>query len=286
MGDLQEKILSHMIDCTSESENTNHISKVLGLSQSTVFESILLLEKGKYVQTQQEYLRGRRMLTLTDKGIAAALFSGNAKDKIYSYLKRRAPSSDILWLMNILRNRNDLDNEWIKSFIGYMLCQKERINESNENIMKELIATLIGGPMNDYVDVSKLRKILGPDEIFWLVEVLKNKIKYTNSIIDQLMSEQPNETKSKPGIILLQSPAKLEQLFSEQSRKDKSILKIESTQPKFANTKALKSILDKFYSTSAEKQKDTTNEQEYYVHLNVLFELLNTCMPSDQLKLQ
>jgi hypothetical protein len=90
------------------------------------------------------------------------------------------------------------------------------------------------------------------------------------------MSEQPNETKSKPGIILLQSPAKLEQLFSEQSRKDKSILKIESTQPKFANTKALKSILDKFYSTSAEKQKDRTNEQEYYVHLNVLFELLNT----------
>jgi len=245
-----------------------------------------LLEKGKYVQTQQEYLRGRRMLTLTDKGIAAALFSGNAKDKIYSYLKRRTPSSDILWLMNILRNRNDLDNDWIKSFIGYMLCQKERINESNGNIMKELIATLIVGPMNDYVDVSKLRKILGPDEIFWLVEVLKNKIKYTNSIIDQLMSEQPNETKSKPGIILLQGPAEMEQLFSKQSRKDKSILKIESTQPKFANTKALKSILDKFYSTSAEKQKDTTNKQEYYVHLNELFESLNTCIPSDQLKLQ
>jgi len=49
--------------------------------------------------------------------------------------------------------------------------------------MKELTATLIVGPKNDYVDASKLRRILGRDEIFWLVGELRNKIKYASKLL-------------------------------------------------------------------------------------------------------
>jgi len=197
MGDLQDKILSHMIDCTSESENTNHISKVLGLSQSTVFESVQLLKKGKYVQTQQEYSRGKRTLTLTDKGVVAALFSGNPKDKIFSYLQRRAPSSDILLLMNIVKDKNDLQTEWIKLFIEYMVSKRPIIDRLDEKKRGELIAALMVGPENNFVDARKIRRFLELDELFWLIVTLRNKIKTTNSVIDQLESEEPNEAKLK-----------------------------------------------------------------------------------------
>jgi len=86
------------------------------------------LEKDNFIQSKQEFQLGKRTLTLTDKGTAVALFSGNEKDKVYSYLQRRAPSSNIILLMNILRDRNDLDSEWMKLFIEYMLYQKQRIN--------------------------------------------------------------------------------------------------------------------------------------------------------------
>ena len=57
-----------MLECTSELENTNHIGKVFGLSQPAIFKSIRLLENESLVQAKQKYIRGRRTLTLTDKG--------------------------------------------------------------------------------------------------------------------------------------------------------------------------------------------------------------------------
>ena len=68
LGTLQKKIIEHMVNCTLESENTNHIGKALGLSQPTIFKSIQSLEKDKFIQTRQKYERGKRTLTLTDKG--------------------------------------------------------------------------------------------------------------------------------------------------------------------------------------------------------------------------
>ncbi len=90
LGTLQKKIIEHMVKCTLESENTNHIGKALGLSQPTIFKSIQSLEKDKFIQTRQEYERGKRTLTLTDKGAAVALFSGNEKGKLHSYLRSDA----------------------------------------------------------------------------------------------------------------------------------------------------------------------------------------------------
>lgn len=187
LGSLQEKIIEHMVGCPLESENTNHIGKILGLSQPTVFKSIRSLEKDNFIQTKQEFQRGKRTITLTDKGAAAALFSGNEKDKIYAYLRRRLPSSSIILLMDIIKDKNDLDTEWMRLFIEYILSQEQKINESSKMKKEELIATLIACPRNSFVDVKKIRRLLERDEIFCLIEMLRNKIKSTNSIIDRLL---------------------------------------------------------------------------------------------------
>src|SRR6185437_12706375 len=89
--------------------------------QPTIFKSIRLLEKLKYVQTRQENPRGIRTLKLTDKGIAAALLAGEDKAKIYSYLERCAPSSLYFLLMNILFDKNDLDTEWMRLIIQHIM---------------------------------------------------------------------------------------------------------------------------------------------------------------------
>ena len=100
---------------------------------------------------------------------------------------RRSPSSSIILLMEIIKDKNDLDTEWMRLFIEYMLSQEQKINESSKKKKEELIATLIAGPRNSFVDVKKLRRLLERDEIFCLIEMLRNKIKSTNSIINRLL---------------------------------------------------------------------------------------------------
>ena len=92
--------------------------------------------------------------------------------------------------MNIIKDRNDSDTEWMRLFIEHMLCQEQMINESDEKKKEELIAALIVGPKNGFVDASKIRRFLERDNILWLIAMLVNKIKLTNSIIDRLMSEE------------------------------------------------------------------------------------------------
>ena len=100
MGDLQKKILGHMLECTSELENTNHISKALGLAQPTIFKCIRLLEKEKYVQTRQENPHGIRTLKLTDKGVALLYLLGKKKTRSIPILNegRRHPLYSCLWI--------------------------------------------------------------------------------------------------------------------------------------------------------------------------------------------
>lgn len=264
LGNLQERIIKHMVECRLESENTNHIGKALGLSQPTVFKSIQSLEKDNFIQTKQEFQRGKRTLTLTDKGAAVALFSGNEKGRIHSYLQRRAPSSTLLLLMDIVKDKNDLNSEWMRLFIKHMLCQEQKINESDEKKKEELIATLIVGPKNGFVDARKLRRLLERSVILLLIEMLRNKIKSTNSIIHQLMSEETNEAKPKPTIMSNRQPL---QIFKITGLKAKVGLK--------------NSIL-------AEILKDTTKEMVsdiYRVDLSKLLETLED-KKSDQLRLQ
>jgi predicted transcriptional regulator len=88
LGELQQKILKHMVECKEESQETvNHIAERLNLAQPTVFKSVQLLIEGNYVESHQEYKRGPKILILTDKGAAAGIMSGVDLNKYESHEK-------------------------------------------------------------------------------------------------------------------------------------------------------------------------------------------------------
>ena len=89
LGELQQKILKHMFECTAETDNPNHIARELGIKQPTVYESVLLLMKDHYLKAEQKHKRGPKLLILTDKGAAAAVLLGIDINEIQSYEKRR-----------------------------------------------------------------------------------------------------------------------------------------------------------------------------------------------------
>jgi DNA-binding MarR family transcriptional regulator len=89
LGELQQKILKHIFECTSESENANHIAKSLGLAQPTVFKSIQSLLQENYLESQQKAKRTEKTLTLTGKGAAAAVLLGVTFDQFEDHFKRQ-----------------------------------------------------------------------------------------------------------------------------------------------------------------------------------------------------
>src|SRR5918992_3033005 len=88
LGELQQKILKHIFECTSKSENVSHIAKSLGLAQPTVFKSVHSLLQENYLESEQISKRTEKTLTLTDKGAAAAiLILGVSFDEFENHYK-------------------------------------------------------------------------------------------------------------------------------------------------------------------------------------------------------
>ena len=42
--------------------------------------------------------------------------------------------------MDIVKDKHDLNSEWMRLFIEHMLCQEQKLNESDEKKKVELIA--------------------------------------------------------------------------------------------------------------------------------------------------
>ena len=79
LGELQQKILKHIFNCTADSENASHIAKALGLKQPTVYESIQSLIKDRFLQSiKQVHRRGERVLQVTHKGAVTASYVRNS----------------------------------------------------------------------------------------------------------------------------------------------------------------------------------------------------------------
>ena len=115
-------------------------------------------------------------LKLTDKGVAAPPYFWKRKGQSIPIFSDAQPSSYMLMLMNIVKDRNDLYSESIRLFIEHMLNRTQKTNELNEKMAEELIATLIVGPKNIFVDAKKLMSFLTRDQIAWLICMLRNKI--------------------------------------------------------------------------------------------------------------
>ena len=89
LGELQQKILKHIFNCTADSENASHIAKALGLKQPTVYESIQSLIKDKFLQSKRQlHKRGEKALQVTHKGAAAAVMLGIPFENLENYTKK------------------------------------------------------------------------------------------------------------------------------------------------------------------------------------------------------
>ena len=96
LGGLQKEVLTHMAGCTAESETVNHIAECLHRAQPTVFQSIKLLLRDNYLEARQpKHRRGPKVLSLTDKGSAAAIITGidlNQFDSFQKVFSKKSPS--------------------------------------------------------------------------------------------------------------------------------------------------------------------------------------------------
>lgn len=108
---LQERILKHIIKCDVQSETASHIAESLGLSGPTVFKSMKLLLKKEYLRSEQPHKRGKRTLTLTQKGDAMAVMLGSSFEEWSKYIHRRRPVDEgvVRYLEGILSSMGARD---------------------------------------------------------------------------------------------------------------------------------------------------------------------------------
>jgi hypothetical protein len=89
LGEVQQKILRHFFDCKDkEPESVSHISMKLGLLQPSVYRSVDLLIKEKYLIKEGQYTHGEKELIVTGKGAAAAVLLGITNDHLIDYFRR------------------------------------------------------------------------------------------------------------------------------------------------------------------------------------------------------
>src|SRR5919112_2028207 len=103
LGELQQRILKHIFECTSKSENASHIAKSLGLAQPTVFKSIQPLLQENYLESKQKAKCTEKILTLTDKGAAVAVvILGVSFDQFENHYKRQR-HSDLQMMLQLIK---------------------------------------------------------------------------------------------------------------------------------------------------------------------------------------
>jgi hypothetical protein len=97
LGELQKQILKHFFLCKENKrpESVSHIAKELGVLQPSVYRSVDLLIKEKYLLKEDDFTRKsgqkyvERDLIVTGKGAAAAVILGISNDDIVRYFERR-----------------------------------------------------------------------------------------------------------------------------------------------------------------------------------------------------
>ena len=88
LGEVQKQILKHFFVCKKENkrpESVSHIAKELRVLQPSVYRSVNLLIKEKYLLKENEFTRKsgqkyvERDLIVTGKGAATSCYIGNLK---------------------------------------------------------------------------------------------------------------------------------------------------------------------------------------------------------------
>ena len=93
LGDLQQKILRHIFECKSETENTSHIAESFGLAQPTVRKSVESLINEGYLKATQLHKRAEKALSLTYVGAATVISLGVTFEQIEKWARKSEPKN-------------------------------------------------------------------------------------------------------------------------------------------------------------------------------------------------
>ena len=197
LGELQQKILKHIFECKSESENVSHIAKVLRLKQPTVYESIQLLIKDKFLQSERQlHRRGEKKIQVTHKGAAIAVMLGMPFERLENYTRKHNPEFFTFFLdackkVTTTSQRRDL---LIKMALEYALknnfFEQGYIREINAEetkrfqlyIASEYISSL--GPATNIKSIKDFVERYGVDK-----EYLKGLFSYQKDFFDKFLNE-------------------------------------------------------------------------------------------------
>ena len=197
LGELQQKILKHIFECTAKSENVSHIAKSLGLAQPTVFKSAQSLLQENYLESEQKATRTQKTLTLTEKGAAAAVvILGVSFDEFENYYKRqRHPDRENLSNIKAIFKTPEKRDFLIKKAMEYALKNnyfegstiKQRTEEQVKNLKLYMAMEYIKS-LERNSDIHNLKEFINRYQIDKKImkEYLNNQKKFTEELLKEL----------------------------------------------------------------------------------------------------
>jgi DNA-binding MarR family transcriptional regulator len=125
LSELQQKILKHFFECSSEKETVSHISKQINALQPAVFRSVSSLIRDKYVIKKggKDNTGGaEKVLSLTEKGAAAAALLGVSAEQLQNYVKKYKPQYPRLQeLLLYFKTEPSKQDSLIKNAMNYYI---------------------------------------------------------------------------------------------------------------------------------------------------------------------
>jgi DNA-binding MarR family transcriptional regulator len=195
LGELQQKILKHIFECTSKLENANHIAKTLGLAQPTVFKSIQSLLQENYLESEQKAKRTQKTLTLTDKGAAAVVLLGVTFDEFENHYKGHQDMQTLQFIKRVFKTPKKRDfmlkkameyafkNNYFDEGNTIRQLSEEELKKLRMNMAIEYINSL--GPTSNIPGLKEFIDRYELDREF-MKECLNNQKKFADILLKEL----------------------------------------------------------------------------------------------------
>ncbi len=157
LGELQTKILKHMLSCDARNETVSHISKEINALQPDVFRSTKVLIEEGIIEKTDISGGNKRILTLTDYGVAMAVLIGIKHKKLIEYLRPKTDFNEsanerdkILDIIFQLGDHTTKEDIFLKMALEFMMTEgwyteekKILTQEEKINLLTYLIPHLI-----------------------------------------------------------------------------------------------------------------------------------------------
>jgi DNA-binding MarR family transcriptional regulator len=204
LGEVQKQILKHFFLCKENKrpESVSHIAKELRVLQPSVYRSVDLLIKEKYLLKENDFTRKsgqkyvEKNLILTEKGAAAAVILGGTFDEFENYFKRqRHPDIEILQFIKRIYKTSEKRDLIIKKAMEYAFKNNyfdkgSTIRQLTEEELKKLRLYMAMEYINSLGPTSNIRSLKEFIDRYQLDrEIMKEYLNQQKQFADLLLRE-------------------------------------------------------------------------------------------------